>query len=114
MVCLSESGFDDGVGLAGCGSGCAGGGWWLWLARPDELTVLVSLSQDTDEARLAIKYSPYVLWCFTRFAPCGSDGQAHLILGGMSCAYVQAGDAGYCAAGGFVESCAVGSSGTGW
>ena len=102
------------LGVVAAARGGGGGWWWLWLAGPDELTVLVLLSQDTDEARLAIKYSPYVLWCYTCIAPCGSDGQAHLIFGGMSCAYVQAGDACDCAVGGFVESCAVGSSGTGW
>ena len=84
------------------------------MAGPDELTVLVSLSQDTDEAGLAIKYSPYILRCDARIAPCGSDSQAHLVFGCMSCAYVQAGYASDCAAGGLVESCAVGLSWTGW
>ena len=109
---MGGSGVADRVGLTGCGDGCAGGRL-VWLSGPDELVVLVPLSQDTDEARLAIKYSSYVLWCDTRILRCGSDGQAHLVFRGMSCACVQTGDAGYCAAGGFVEACAIGSSGTG-
>ena len=83
------------------------------MAGPDELAVLVPLSQDTDEAGLSVKYSSYVLWCDTRVSPYGGDGQAHLVFGGMSCACVEAGDAGDCAAGGFVEVCAVGSSSAG-
>ncbi len=79
----------------------------MWLSGPDEVAVFVPLSQDAEEARLAIKYSSYILWCDAHILPCGSDGQAHLVFGGMSCAYVQAGDAGDCAARGFVEACAV-------
>ena len=74
-----------------------------WSAGPDEPAVLIPLCQDTDEARLAIKYFSYVLWCDARIAPCGGDGKAHLVFRGMSCACVRASDAGYCAAGGFVE-----------
>jgi hypothetical protein len=58
---------------------------------------------------LAIKYSSNVIWSDARIAPCGGDGQAHLVFRGMSCACVQASDAGYFVAGGFVEACAVGS-----
>ena len=84
------------------------GGRLVWSAGPDKLAVLVPLCQDTDEARLAVKYSSDVFWCDTRVVPCGSDGQAHLVLRGMSCACVQAGDACYGTAGGFVEARAVG------
>ena len=77
------------------------------LVGGGELAFFVPLSQDTDEARFTIKYSSYVLWCDTRILPCGSDGQAHLVFGGMSCACVQTDDAGDCAAGCFVEACAV-------
>ena len=85
----------------------------MWLSGPNELAVFVPLSQDADEARLAIKYSSYVLWCDARISPCGSDGQTHLVFGGMFCACLQAGDAGDCAARGFVEAYAVLSSGAG-
>ena len=90
VIGLGGSGFDDGVGLvAGGGGGCAGGGGGLvWLSGPDEFAVLVPLSQDTDEAGLSVKDSSYVLWCDARISPCGSDGQAYLVFGGMSCAYV--------------------------
>ena len=57
---------------------------------------------------LAIKYLSNVIWSDARIAPCGGDGQAHLVFRGMSCACVQASDAGYCVAGGFVEACVVG------
>ena len=77
------------------------------MAGPDELAVLVPLSQDADETGLSVKYSSYVLWCDARVMPRGGDGQAHLVFGGMSCACVEADDAGDCAAGGFVEACAV-------
>jgi hypothetical protein len=85
-----------------------GGGRLVWSAGPDELAVLAPLCQDADEARLAVKYPSDVFWCDTRVVPCGSDGQAHVVLRGMSCAYVQAGDACFGTAGGFVEAHAVG------
>ncbi len=69
---------------------------------------LVPLCQDTDEARLAVKTSSDVFWCDTRVVPCGSDGQAHLVLRGVSCACMQAVDACYGIAGGFMEARAVG------
>ncbi len=93
--------------------------WWRlrggkrlgWSAGPDKPAVLVPLY--SPGYRLAKKYSSYyVLWCDAHIAPCGGDGQAYLVFRSMSCACVQAGDAGDCAAGGFVEACAVGSSGT--
>ena len=112
---MGGSGVAAGVGLGGCGGGCAGGRGWG--GRRDQISLLSLfrfIRQDTDEVRLAIKYSSYnVLWCDAHIAPCGGDGQAYLVFRSMSCACVQAGDAGYyCAAGGFVEACAVGSSGT--
>ena len=92
MVGLGGSGFDDGVGLvAGGGGGCAGGvggGGLVWLSGPYELAVLVPLGQNADETGLSVKYSSYVLWCDARISPCGIDGQAHLVFGGMSCACV--------------------------
>ena len=94
MRLLGGSGFDGGVGLFGFGGGCAGGGGCclLWLSGPDELAVLVSLGQDTYEARLAIKNSSYILWCDARIVPCGGNGQAHLVFRGTSRACVQAAD----------------------
>ena len=80
----------------------------MWSAGPDELAVLIPLGQYTDEARLAVKYSSDVFWCDTRVVPCGGDGQAHLVLRGVSCACVQAVDACYGTAGGFMEARAVG------
>ena len=85
----------------------------MWSAGPDELAVLVPLGYYTDEARLAVKYSSDVVWCDTRVLPSGGDGQAHLVLRGVSCACVQAGDACYGTTRGFVEACAVGHSGSG-
>jgi hypothetical protein len=88
VVGLGGSGVAAGVGLDGCGGGCV---WWggeivVVAAGPDEPTVLVPLCKNADEAGLVIKYSSDFLSCDARIAPCGGDGQAHLVFRGSVCA----------------------------
>jgi hypothetical protein len=69
------------------------------FARPNELAVLVSLGKDADEARLSVERSSDILCCDAGVAPCGVDCGAHLVLGGVSGAVVEAVDSCGCAAG---------------
>ena len=85
-------------------------GWLRWWApRPNELAVPISFGEYTDEAWLAIEDAADVCGCYTGVAPCGRDRDAHLILGGMAGAAMEARDSGYCAAGQLVEARALGS-----
>ena len=43
------------------------------------VSVLVVFGEDADEAGLAIEYSAYVGWCYSRVAPGGVHSEAELI-----------------------------------
>ena len=57
-----------------------------WCGCRDQMSLL-SLFR-LARIQMSVKDSSYVLWCDARISPCGSDGQAYLVFGGMSCAYV--------------------------
>jgi hypothetical protein len=63
---------------------------WLWSSRPDELAVPILFREDADEAWLAVEDPADVRCLDAGVAPGGGDRDAHLILGGVAGAAVEA------------------------
>jgi hypothetical protein len=66
------------------------------------VSFLVAFGEDADEAGLAIEYSAYVGWCYSRVAPGSVHGKAKLIIRCVPGAVVEAIYTGNCASCEFV------------
>ena len=63
--------------------------WWRFTG-PDEFAVPVSFGEDAHEAWLTVEDAACIGISDARVAPCGVDGDAHLILIEMCAAVIEA------------------------
>ena len=81
--------------------------WWRFTG-PDEFAVAVSFGEDAHEAWLTVEDAACIGISDARVAPCGVDGDAHLILIEMCCAGMEAHDSGGGASWDLVQAGALG------